>query len=87
MTFADLQKVEEFIGELCHDYLEPTFPARLSTEYERVEIDLTYSRFRVELVRDWLAQKAERLGYLYDFWFPDGEPHRTLCVSERGADE
>ena len=40
-----------------------------------------------DIVQDWLAQRMGRLGYLYDVWFPDREPHRTLCVSERGVDE
>lgn len=87
MKFSDLQTVERFVGEFCHEYSVGGLPVVLSTEYDRVDIDLTYCRLRADLVQDWLAQRMGRLGYLYDFWFPDREPHRTLCVSERGVEE
>ena len=87
MTFADLQKVEQLVGEFCHGYSITGLPAALSTTYDRVDVDLAYCRLRADLVRDWLVERTRRLGFFYDFWCPDGEPHRTLCVSERGADE
>lgn len=87
MTFADLQKVEEFVGEFCHDRSIPRLPAMLPSTYDRVDIDLRRCGVRADVVQDWLAQRTGRLGYLWDFWFPDDEPHRTLCVSEREADE
>ena len=87
MKFSDAQAVERCVGEFCHDCGIDGLPVMLSTEYDRVDIDLTYCCLRADLVRDWLAQQAGRLGYLWDFWFPDGEPHRTLCVSEKEVDE
>lgn len=87
MKFSDLQTVERFVGEFCHAYGVGGLPVVLSTEYDRVDIDLTYCCLRAGLVQDWLAQRMGRLGYLYDFWFPDREPHRTLCVSEKGVEE
>lgn len=87
MTFADLQKVEEFVGEFCHDHSMPKLPAMLSSTYDRVDIDLSQCLVDADVIQDWLSRRAVRLGYLWDFWFQDGEPHRTLCVSERGADE
>lgn len=87
MTFADVQAVERYVGEFCHDRSIQRLPVMLSTEYDRVDIDLAYCRLRADVVRDWLAQRLGGLGYAWDVWFPDGEPHRTLCVSEKGADE
>lgn len=87
MKFSDLQTVERFVRELCHEYGVAGIPVMLSTEYDRVDVDLTYCRLRADLVQDWLAQRMGRLGYLWDFWFPDREPHRTLCVSEKGVEE
>ena len=83
MTFEDMRVVETHVADLHAGGL----PVMLSTEYDRVDIDLTYCCLRAGLVQDWLAQRMGRLGYLYDFWFPDGEPHRTLCVSEKGVEE
>lgn len=87
MKFSDLQAVERFVEEFCHEHNVDRLPVTLSTEYDRVDIDLTYCCLRADLVQDCLAQRMGRLGYLYDIWFPDREPHRTLCVSEKGADE
>jgi hypothetical protein len=87
MKFNDLQTVEKFVGEFCHEHNMDRLPVTLSTEYDRVDIGLTYSCVRADLLQDYLAQRMGRLGYLYDVWFPDKEPHKTLCVSEKGADE
>lgn len=87
MEFSDAEAVERFVQDLCHEYGIGGLPVRLSTEYDRVEVDLTYCRLRAGLVQDWLAQRMGRLGYIWDFWFPDREPHRTLCVSEKEVEE
>lgn len=87
MKFSDLQTVERFVGDFCHEHNVGRIPVMLSMEYDRVDIDLTYCCLSADLVQDWLAQRLGRLGYFYDVWFPDREPHKTLCVSERGADE
>ena len=87
MKFSDLQAVEGFVWELCHEYSVAGLPVMLSTGYDRVDIDITNCPLRADLVQDWLAQRMGRLGYLYDFWFPDVEPHKTLCVSERETEE
>lgn len=87
MKFSDLQTVERFVEEFCHEHSVDKLPVTLSMEYDRVDIGLTYCCLSADLVQDWLAQRMGRLGYFYDVWFPDKEPHRTLCVSEKGADE
>lgn len=87
MTLSDLQAVERFVGDFCHEYNVDSLPVILSTEYDRVDIDLTNCCLQADLVQDWLAQRMGRLGYPYDFWFPDREPHRTLCVSEKEVEE
>jgi hypothetical protein len=87
MKPSDLQAIEKFVEEFCHEHDTGRLPVTISTEYDRVDIDLTYCRLSADLVQDWLAQRMGRLGYLYDVWFPDKEPHSTLCVSEKGADE
>lgn len=87
MKFNDLQTVERFVGEFCHEHNVDKLPAMLSARYDRMDIDLTYCCLNADLVRDYLAQRMSRLGYFYDVWFPDKEPHKTLCVSEKGADE
>lgn len=87
MKFNDARAVERFVWEFCHEYGVDSLPVMLSTEYDRVDVDLTYCCLRADLVQDWLAQRTGRLGYLWDFWFPDSEPHRTLCVSEKGVEE
>lgn len=87
MRPSDLPTVEGFVGVLCHEHNVDRLPVTRSTEYDRVDIDLTYCRLSADLVRDYLAQRMERHGCFYDVWFPDKEPHRTLCVSEKGADE
>ena len=87
MKSNDLQTVERFVEEFCHDHSVDKFPVMLSAEYDRVDIDLTNCCLSAELVQDCLAQRMGRLGYFYDVWFPDREPHKTLCVSEKGADE
>lgn len=87
MKPSDLQTVERFVGEFCHEHNVDRLPVTLSTEYDRVDIDLTYCRLSADLVQDYLAQRMGRLGYFYDVWFPDREPHRTLCVSEKGVEE
>ena len=83
MTFEDMRVVEAHVADLHAGGL----PVMLSTEYDRVDVDLTYCRLRADLVRDWLVERTRRLGCLYDFWFPDKEPHHTLCVSEKGVEE
>ena len=87
MKSNDLQTVERFVEEFCHEHNVDGLPVRLSMEYDRVDIDLTYCCLSADIVQDWLAQRMGRLGYFYDVWFPDREPHKTLCVSEKGADE
>lgn len=87
MKQSDLSTVEEFVRVLCHEHNVDRLPVTLSTEYDRVDIDLTYCCLSADLVRGYLAQRMSRLGCFYDVWFPDREPHRTLCVSEKGADE
>lgn len=87
MKFSDLQAVERFVGDFCHEHNVDGLPVMLSTEYDRVDIDLTYCCLSADRVQDYLAQRMGRLGYLYDVWFPDSEPHRTLCVSEREVEE
>lgn len=87
MKSNDLQTVERFVEEFCHEYRVDKLPVTLSTEYDRVDIDLSYCCSRPDILQDWLAQRMGRLGYFYDVWFPDKEPQRTLCVSEKGADE
>lgn len=87
MKLSDLQTVERFVGEFCHEHNVDRLPVTLSTKYDRVDIDLTCCCINADIVQDCLAQRMGRLGYFYDIWFPDREPHKTLCVSERGADE
>ena len=79
--------VEGFVEEFCREHNVGRIPVILSTKYDRVDIDLTNCCLSADLVQDWLAQRMGRLGYFYDIWFQDREPHRTLCVSEKGADE
>lgn len=87
MKSNDIQAVERLVREFCHEHNVDKIPVMISMDYDRVDIDLTYCCLSADLVQDWLAQRMGRLGYFYDVWFPDKEPHRTLCVSEKGADE
>lgn len=87
MKPSDLPTVEGFVRVFCREHNVDRLPVMLSTEYDRVDIDLTHCCLSADLVQDWLSQRMERLGYFYDVWFPDREPHKTLCVSEKGADE
>lgn len=88
MKFSDALRVERFLAEeFCPAHGLPGLPVVLSTEHDRVEVDLNYCPLTPEVVQDWLAQRLGRLGYRYDFWFPDREPHHTLCVSIKETEE
>lgn len=88
MQLSDARIVERFlVDEFCQEHCLPGLPVMLSTECDRVEVDLSYCPLTPEVVQDWLAQRLGRLGYLYDFWFPDMEPHHTLCVSVKETEE
>ena len=88
MKFNDALIVERFLAEeFCPEHCIPGLPVVFSPECDRVEVDLNNCPLNPEIVQDWLAQRMGRIGYLYDFWFPDREPHHTLCVSEKITEE